>query len=85
MILLVAFYCSHTKKSIHQVFKRSLISCENISNGRKHGDQPKEQGRMDSFIDKQVRNRIDSLRGGGSGRYNSSLKLWFDTIFGAVV
>ncbi|CAA7049792.1 unnamed protein product [Microthlaspi erraticum] len=46
-------------------------------NGRRHGDKPALPTRMQQFIDKQIPNRLTSIRKMGDGRYKAGLQTWF--------
>lgn len=46
-------------------------------NCRKHGETPRDQALLTRFIDKLIRNRIDSLRGSRNGRFDNYLHKWF--------
>ena len=37
----------------------------------------RDQAHLNSFIDKLIRNRIDSLGGSKNGRFDKYLQLWF--------
>lgn len=46
-------------------------------NGRLHGEIPMPSGRMKQSIDKQIRNRLTSIRSMGDVRYENGMQTWF--------
>ncbi|KAF8094502.1 hypothetical protein N665_0360s0009, partial [Sinapis alba] len=62
---------------LRYVFQATVYSIWRERNGRRHGEPSQDQTRLSSYIDKQVRNRIDSLRGTGNGQFDHLLRLWF--------
>ena len=65
-LLRYAFQCS-----IHTIWRER--------NGRKHGEAYQTSASLLRFIDKGVRNRISSLRIGGSRHLTNALTTWFAT------
>ena len=65
-LLRYAFQCS-----IHTIWRER--------NGRKHGEAHQSSASLLRFIDKRVRNRISSLRIGGSRYFTNALTTWFAT------
>ncbi|KAL9285956.1 hypothetical protein AtEden1_Chr4g0280611 [Arabidopsis thaliana] len=46
-------------------------------NGRRHGEAPISSLQLIRLLDKQVRNRISSIREQGDGRYDGCIAKWF--------
>lgn len=57
------------------VFQATVYSIWREINGRRHGEPSQDPTRLRSYIDKQVRNRNDSLRGTGMGQFDHLLRL----------
>ncbi|KAG7579308.1 Reverse transcriptase domain [Arabidopsis thaliana x Arabidopsis arenosa] len=59
------------------VLHATLYTIWRERNGRKHGDQPNPAHLLIKWIDRQVRNRLSSIRKMGDRRYDKSLQIWF--------
>lgn len=62
---------------LRYAFQATVHSLWRERNGRKHGEPSRDQAHLSGFIDKLIRNRIDSLRGTRNGRFDKYLQLWF--------
>lgn len=62
---------------LRYAFQISIHSIWRERNGRKHGETPQTSAVLLKVIDKGVRNRISSLRMGGSRRFQRALMDWF--------
>jgi len=61
------------------VFQASVYHIWRERNARRHGEISSPPNRLIKFIDKNVRNRINSIRDTGDHNYNACLQLWFST------
>ncbi|KAG2326666.1 hypothetical protein Bca52824_009394 [Brassica carinata] len=64
---------------LRYAFQSSIHTIWRERNGRKHGEPHQTSTSLIRFIDKGVRNRISSLRMGGSRRFTNALTTWFAT------
>lgn len=60
-------------------FQAVVYSIWRERNNMRHGDAPQSAIHIVKYIDKLVRNRADSLRGVGNGRYSKAMGVWFAT------
>lgn len=58
-------------------FQATIHSIWRERNCRRHGDPPISSGNLVKLIDKQIRNRISSIRQMGDTKYEDALQLWF--------
>ncbi|CAF2136465.1 unnamed protein product [Brassica napus] len=68
-----------TKFLLRYVFQLSVHTIWLERNGRRHGTVNRPPSLLIKFIDKQVRNRISSLRGRGGTTFNKTMVVWFST------
>ena len=68
-----------TKFLLRYVFQLSVHTIWLERNGRRHGTVNRFPSLLIKFIDKQVRNRISSLRGRGGTTFNKTMVVWFST------
>ncbi|CAL9232954.1 unnamed protein product, partial [Arabidopsis halleri] len=59
------------------VLHATLYTIWRERNGRKHGEKPNPAPLLTTWIDRQVRNRLSSIRKIGDRRYDNSLQIWF--------
>ena len=64
---------------IRYTFQAAAHSIWRERNNMRHGDAPQSAIHIVKYIDKLVRNRADSLRGVGNGRYSKAMGVWFAT------
>ncbi|XP_024008086.1 uncharacterized protein LOC112084042 [Eutrema salsugineum] len=60
-------------------FQTSLYWIWRERNNRRHGEPPTTEGQMAQFIDKQIRNKLSSIRAMGDTRYDEGMVIWFST------
>lgn len=68
-----------TKFLLRYVFQLSVHTIWLERNERRHGTVNRSPSLLIKFIDKQVRNRISSLRGRGGTTFNKTMVVWFST------
>lgn len=61
------------------VFQASIHTIWRERNARRHGEASTQPASIIKFIDKQVRNKLVSIRSVGDRRYDESLQTWFAT------
>ncbi|WZZ22940.1 hypothetical protein YC2023_124327 [Brassica napus] len=64
---------------LRYVFQTSVHTIWRERNGKKHVDGQQSSAALIKFFDKRVRNRISSLRKGGSQRFTNALVTLFAT------
>lgn len=64
---------------IRYAFQSTLYHIWRERNARRHGAIPTSQTQLTILIDKNVRNRLSSIRSEGDQRYVDGLQLWFAT------
>ena len=62
---------------LRYVFQAAIYSIWQERNGRRHGKAPTTVTHLIRWTEKQVRNKISSIRQLGDRRYDESLQLWF--------
>ncbi|KAL0709396.1 hypothetical protein Bca4012_016374 [Brassica carinata] len=68
-----------TKFLMRYAFQASVHTIWLERNGRRHGKPFRPPRILIKFIDKQIRNRISSLRGRGGKCFTQAMAAWFDT------
>jgi len=59
------------------VFQNSIHSIWNERNKRIHGENSSQPERLIKLIDKNVRNRLNTMSGNGASKYKDGIKDWF--------
>lgn len=62
---------------VRLVFQASVYMIWRERNGRRHGQPSHEPTLMIAYIDKHIRNRIDSVRGRIKAKYTHAMRIWF--------
>ncbi|XP_056855112.1 uncharacterized protein LOC130504523 [Raphanus sativus] len=73
-------FSGDTKFLLRYVFQVSVHTIWLERNGRRHGTVKRSPSIITKFIDKQLRNRISSLRGRGGTVFNNTMAVWFSTM-----
>ncbi|KAL9281674.1 putative reverse transcriptase zinc-binding domain-containing protein [Arabidopsis thaliana] len=58
-------------------FQLAIYSIWRERNNRRHGENPLPPAQMTRLLDKQVRNRLSSIREQGDRRYDRCMQAWF--------
>lgn len=59
------------------VFQNTIHSIWRERNGRRHGEEPTTTEMMVKLIDRNLRNRLSTIRRKGEAAYPSGLQVWF--------
>ena len=59
------------------VFQATVHTIWRERNNRKHGDRPNPPATLIRWIDKQVRDKLSSLKASGDRRHEKGLQIWF--------
>ncbi|KAL9810229.1 putative reverse transcriptase zinc-binding domain-containing protein [Arabidopsis thaliana] len=59
------------------VLQNSIHSIWRERNDRRHGEDPSNEERLIKFIDKNIRNRLSTLRRGDEEKYVNGIQVWF--------
>ncbi|KAL0874206.1 hypothetical protein Bca101_023911 [Brassica carinata] len=62
---------------LRSVFQASIHSIWRERNARRHGEPSTDPSLLARYIDKHIRNRIDSMRGKVHKKYDKAMQLWF--------
>lgn len=62
---------------LRYTFQNSIHSIWSERNRRRHGEQPTTTEMLVKTIDKNVRNRLSTIKGGGASQYEDGLQAWF--------
>ncbi|XP_024015905.1 uncharacterized protein LOC112089159 [Eutrema salsugineum] len=64
---------------IRYVFQTTLYTIWRERNNRRHGEQANSDKQIIQSVDKQIRNRLTSIRVLGDARYEGGMEKWFST------
>ncbi|KAG7543595.1 Reverse transcriptase zinc-binding domain [Arabidopsis thaliana x Arabidopsis arenosa] len=64
---------------LRYVLQNTIHSIWQERNTRRHGDQPSPEEKLVKMIDKNVRNRLSTIRSGGDTRHATGIQVWFAT------
>lgn len=64
---------------LRYTFQVSIHSIWRERNGRRHGEPPTNLDQIIKGIDKQIRNRLSTIRAMGDNKFNKGMELWFAT------
>lgn len=64
---------------LRYTFQVSIHTIWRERNGRRHGEAPTRLSQLVKCIDKQVRNRLSTIRAMGDNNFNKGMELWFAT------
>ncbi|KAL9281444.1 putative reverse transcriptase zinc-binding domain-containing protein [Arabidopsis thaliana] len=59
------------------VLQNSIHSMWRERNERRHGEEPSNAERLIKLIDKNIRNRLSTIRRGGEEKYVNGIQTWF--------
>ncbi|KAG7587392.1 Reverse transcriptase domain [Arabidopsis thaliana x Arabidopsis arenosa] len=80
MEVLASKELDNTKRFIiGYVFQNVIHSIWRERNDRRHGEQPSTTEKIVKIIDKNIRNRLSTLKRGGEERYAGGIQMWFST------
>lgn len=65
--------------TLRYVFQISIHSLWREHNGRRHGNSPIPSTKLVRIIDKNIRNRFNTVRMSGNSDYEEGLRYWFHT------
>jgi len=76
-------WCLQEKTSTPQSFipgyvlQNSVHSIWREMNGRRHGEEPSNAERLIKLIDKNIRNRLSTIRREAREKYTNEIQMWF--------
>jgi len=79
IMLMLARKDFNTTKSfiLGYVLQNSIHSIWRERNARRHGEEPSPAERLIKLIDKNIRNRLSTMRRGGQEKYEKGIQMWF--------
>jgi len=64
---------------LRYALQNSIHSIWNEQNRRRHGEQSSPTEILVMIIDKNIRNRLSTIQGGGGLKFKNGIQIWFES------